>query len=106
LFIISTIIWTFGEIINSVSSNVLMANYSPMTHRGRFNAIISFISGAGFAIGPVLTGIFVRYWGMKNVWPLTFYLSLFAAIMMGVLFLFEKRTLTKKNLNSGEKDGK
>jgi MFS family permease len=106
LFIISTIIWTFGEIINSVSSNVLIANYSPMTHRGRFNAIISFISGAGFAIGPVLTGIFVRYRGMKNVWPLTFYLSLFAAIMMGVLFLFEKRALSKKNLNSGEKDGK
>jgi len=106
LFIVSTIIWTFGEIINSVSSNVLVANYSPMTHRGRFNAIISFISGAGFAVGPVLTGIFVRYRGMKNVWPLTFYLSLFAAIMMGVLFLVEKKTLAKKNLNSGVKNGK
>ncbi|OQA21105.1 MAG: putative transporter [Actinobacteria bacterium ADurb.Bin346] len=96
LFIISTIIWTFGEIINSVSSNVLIANYSPMTHRGRFNAIIAFISGAGFAVGPLLTGLFIKYNGMKNVWPLTFWLSLFAALMMCVLLLIEKKTALQK----------
>ncbi len=94
IFIISTVIWTFGEIINSVSSNVLIANYSPITHRGRFNAIIFFISGAGFALGPLLTGLFIEYNGIKNVWALTFWLSVVASIMMAILFLIEKKTMS------------
>ena len=64
LFIISTAIWTFGEIINSVSSNVLIANYSPANQRGRFNAIIFFISGVGFAISPWLMGLYMIHFGM------------------------------------------
>jgi MFS family permease len=90
-FIISTIIWTFGEIMNSVSSNVLIANYSPITHRGRFNAIIYFISGAGFAVGPLLMGLYIKFFGIKNTWPFIFALSVFAAVLMLILFLIERR---------------
>jgi MFS family permease len=90
LFIVSTIVWTIGEIISSVSSNVLVANYSPITHRARFSAIISFISGAGFAVGPLLAGVFIKYLGIKNMWPFIFYLSLFAAVLMVMLFFVEK----------------
>ncbi|MBM3708265.1 MAG: MFS transporter [Actinobacteria bacterium] len=90
-FVISTIIWTFGEIINSVSSNVLIASYSPITHRGRFNAIIYFISGAGFAVGPLLMGLYINSYGIKNIWFFIFILALFAAVLMLVLFLLEHR---------------
>ena len=90
-FIISTIIWTLGEIINSVSSNVLIANYSPVTHRGRFNAIIYFISGAGFAVGPLMMGLYIKFYGIKNIWILIFILALFAALLMLILYLREKR---------------
>ena len=96
-FIISTVIWTFGEIINSVSSNVLIANYSPATHRGRFNAIIYFISGTGFALGPLIAGLFIKYFGIKNVWPLLFWLSIFASIMMFLLYFIERfREMSRK----------
>jgi MFS family permease len=96
-FIISTVIWTFGEIIHSVSSNVLIADYSPVTHRGRFNAIIFFISGVGFTVGPLLAGLFINYSGIKNVWPYMFLLSIIASILMLLLFFIEKRTSKREN---------
>ncbi|MBN1299008.1 MAG: MFS transporter, partial [Actinobacteria bacterium] len=99
LFIISTVIWTFGEIINSVSSNVLIAEYSPITHRGRFNAIIYFISGIGFAAGPLLAGIFINYAGIKNVWFFMFILSIIASVLMGFLYYYER----KKNISAAGK---
>jgi len=90
LFVISTVIWTFGEIINSVSSNVFIANYSPANHRGRFNAIIFFISGAGFAISPWLMGLYIRRFGLVNAWPFIFTLSIFASLLILFLLLYEK----------------
>lgn len=95
IFIVSTFIWTLGEIINSVSSNVLVANYSPVTHRGRFNAIFYFINGIGFAFGPLLMGIYIRYFGIRQVWPLVFVLSIFASFMMIILFFIERRQKNK-----------
>jgi len=99
-FIISTIVWTFGEIIQSVSSNVLIADYSPVTHRGRFNAIIYFISGVGFAAGPLLAGLFINYSGVKNVWPFMFLLAIIASIMMLLLYFIEKRTRKREKPGS------
>ena len=90
LFVISTVIWTFGEIINSVSSNVFIANYSPANHRGRFNAIIFFISGAGFAISPWLMGLYIRNFGLVNAWPFIFAISIFASILILLLLFYEK----------------
>jgi len=91
LFIISTIIWTMGQIINFIYSYVYIAEHSPITHRGRFSALIPFISQAGFALAPMLTGIFIKYNGIKNVWPFTFYLGIAAAFLMFILYLFERR---------------
>jgi MFS family permease len=100
LFIISTVIWTFGEIINSVSSNVFIANYSPANHRGRFNAIIFFISGVGFAISPWLMGLYIRYLGLASTWPFIFAISIFASILILLLLFYEKlknRKIGKQN---------
>ena len=91
LCIVSTFFWTLGEIINSVSSNVLVANYSPVTHRGRFNAIFYFINGIGFALGPLLAGLYIRYFGIRQVWPFVFFLSIFASLMMLFLFVIERK---------------
>jgi MFS family permease len=90
LFVISTIIWTLGEIILTVNSSVFIANNSPITHRGRFNAVISFIQESGFALAPLLTGIFIGHLGIKNIWPIIFGLSVIGALMMFFLFMAEK----------------
>jgi MFS family permease len=93
LFIISAFIWTFGEIINAVSSNVLIANYSPMSHRGRFNAIITFIGGIGFSLSPLLIGIFIRYNDLQSVWLLMFILACAGALLMFAFYFFIARKI-------------
>lgn len=50
MFIVSTIIWTIGEILHTTNSGVYIANHTPMSHRGRFNAVIPLITGAGFSV--------------------------------------------------------
>lgn len=39
LFLLSTLLWTVGEILQVTNASVYVANNSPISHRGRFNAI-------------------------------------------------------------------
>jgi len=91
LFILSTIIWTIGEILNTTSSGVYVANHSPVTHRGRFNSIIFMISGSGIALGPLLMGRFINKYGVRSAWILVFFITLIASFGMFLLYLFEKK---------------
>jgi MFS family permease len=87
--IISTIIWTMGEIIQTINTSVYVANNSPITHRGRFSGIITFITEIGFIISPLIMGYFIRHNGVSKVWPLVFILSIAAAIFMYILYVVE-----------------
>lgn len=95
MFIFSTVVWSIGEILNATNSGVYIANHTPMSHRGRFNAVIPIITNAGFAIGPAVMG---KYLGSKNVimaWPITFVLAILSAFCMYILYLIERRQSTK-----------
>lgn len=79
-FYLATAIWTLGEIIASVNIGVYVANHSPVTHRGRFNSIYGIIQGAGGAVAPWLTGMFIVSVGVRWVWPLVFVLSIISML--------------------------
>ncbi|MBS4535053.1 MFS transporter [Clostridium sp. D2Q-14] len=98
LFIVSTIIWTVGEILNVTNSGVYIANHAPMTHRGRVNAIIPLITGVGSATAPYITGGFIEIYGVGNVWPLIFALALLGVILMYGIYLKEFRKDKKMNI--------
>lgn len=98
LFVISTIIWTIGEIINATNIGVYIANHTPVSHRGRFNSIISIISGTGGAISPYLTGKYIGKFGVNNVWPVIFLLAIAASFFMFLLGTYEKGR--KKSLST------
>ena len=89
--LLSTVIWSMGEILVTTNSNVYIANHTPMSHRGRFNAVIPVIMGAGFALGPLISGDYIRKYGIKNIWPAIFFLSIVAAVLMYFLYLSEKK---------------
>lgn len=89
--LLSTVIWSMGEILVTTNSNVYIANHTPMSHRGRFNAVIPVIMGAGFALGPLISGDYIRKYGIKNIWPAIFFLSIVAALLMYFLYLSEKK---------------
>ena len=90
LFVLSTIIWTIGEIINATNIGVYIANHTPITHRGRFNSIIGIISSTGGSISPYITGRFIQSYGVNNVWPFIFLLAVAASFFMFLLGTHEK----------------
>jgi len=91
LFIITTIIWTIGEIVNATNMGVYIADHAPSSHRGRFNSVLNIITGAGSAIGPVIMGGYIENLGVKFVWPLVFSVTMVSALMIYLLHLRENR---------------
>ncbi len=87
----STIIWSMGEILVTTNTNVYIANHTPISHRGRFNAVIPVIMGAGFALGPLISGDYIRRYGINNIWPAIFFLGIVAAALMYFLYFSEKK---------------
>lgn len=87
--IFSTIVWTLGEIIQTINTSVYVANNSPITHRARFFGLISFITDIGFITSPVIMGYFIKHYGVTKVWPLIFVLAISGAILMYILYLVE-----------------
>lgn len=87
----STVIWSMGEILVTTNTNVYIANHTPISHRGRFNAVIPIVMGAGFALGPLISGDYIRKYGINNIWPAIFFLSIVAAVLMYFLYLGEKK---------------
>lgn len=98
LFVLSTIIWTIGEIINATNIGVFIANHTPISHRGRFNSIIGIISSTGGSISPYITGRFIQRYGVNNVWPFIFLLAIAASFFMFLLGTHEKAK--KKGLSA------
>ena len=89
--IISTVFWSIGEILYTTNSVVYIADNAPSTHRGRFNAFYTIISGSGHAIGPAIMGLVIDKSGISIVWPLVFGLSILSMLFMYGISLFENR---------------
>lgn len=91
LFVLSTMIWTIGEILSATNLSVYVVNNTPISHRGRFNSLTLIINGVGFAIGPAIMGRFIEIYNINCAWVFVFILALSGAVMMGILALIEKK---------------
>jgi MFS family permease len=91
LFVLSTVVWTLGEILQATNTNVYIANHTPISHRGRFNSILPIIIGTGFALGPPVMGQYVEAVSVRAVWPLAAGISLFGAAALVLLYMKEKQ---------------
>lgn len=90
LYLFSTIVWTIGEILNATNSGVYIADHAPISHRGRFNSILTIITGTGSAIGPLIMGGYIKLYGVRMVWPLVFIVTMCASILMFILNIKER----------------
>lgn len=90
LLILSTVIWTVGEILVTTNASVYVNNHTPISHRGRFNAVTDLVSGTGWALGPFVMGRVIDRSGVLTVWPVCFYLGLGASLLMYVLWLGDR----------------
>lgn len=98
IFLISVIVWTLGEVLESTHMGVHIANHSPITHRGRFNSIFEIIRGTGYALGPKIIGKYLsRGNTIQSVWSMCFVIGLIATIMLYALNLFEVKSSKKSS---------
>lgn len=97
MFILATVIWTIGEIFQSTNSGVYIADHTPMSHRGRFNAVIPLITGTGFAVGPAIMGMYIKNRRVIDAWPIAFVLAIVAAALFYVLYIIESKNTKAKN---------
>lgn len=91
-FIISTIIWTLGEILSSISSGVYVANNSPSNYRARLNAIMNLGRFLGTALSTFFSGAYIQVYGYKTLWFLIFFISIISGILMFVLKIFSVKS--------------
>lgn len=95
LFALSTVVWTIGEIIHATNVGVYIANHTPISHRGRFNAFTNIVTSIGSSISPYLIGIFIVSYGVVNVWPIMFVICMVAVVAMFILGSTEKINTSK-----------
>jgi MFS family permease len=89
MFILSTIIWTIGEILVVTNFGVYLANHSPSNFRARFNAVGSLSWSIGAALGTSVAGKFVQEFSLNSLWFLTFVLSLIGTVGMLLILVFQ-----------------
>jgi len=91
LFFISVFIWTLGEIIGVTFHSIFIISHTPVNHRGRFNAFISFIRGSGHFISPLLMSAITISYGYQTGWIIIGVLA-----MIGVVGFVFTGVLDKK----------
>ncbi len=96
VFLATTIVWTFGEILSSTNANAYIASHSPQSHRARINSILPLVFGMGFGLAPMIMGQFIETYSIQNAWLLVMMLSATGAMLMVWLGVSEiKRESTK-----------
>jgi Arabinose efflux permease len=68
LFVVSTIVWTLGEIVNSVNMGVFVAKHSPENWRASFQSFTTVFNQAGSALGPLAAGPIILGLGHPALW--------------------------------------
>jgi MFS family permease len=84
-FYIGVFIMTLGEILVSVNSRSFIADYTPASHRGRVSSILPIITGAGYTLGPVITGKVISTLSFTAAWIITACIGFVSAAMMQLL---------------------
>lgn len=88
LFILSSIIWSTGEILVYTNQSIFIISQTPISHRGRFNAVLPLITGAGRAVGPAIMGKFIALTEIKAAWLLIMVLISLASMTMYFLQIY------------------
>lgn len=91
LFFASTFLWTMGEIVQATNESVYVTNHTPMSHRGRFNAVLPLIAGVGFSVSTPIAGRIADTAGMPLVWLVVFLAACMGVFGIVILGRYEQR---------------
>ena len=102
-FVVSTLIWTTGDILSVTNHEVDIASHSPRSHRGRINAVLPLVISMSWSLNPLVMGYFITRWDFKSVWPLAMTLSIIGAPLLVGLGRFEQLFLHKLPTEGAQK---
>jgi len=94
-FFVSVFIFTLGEIILSISTAPFIANHTPMSHRGRMNAILPIIFGMGYTLGPITMGKALVYISIESAWLVLGMVAFISTMFMCLLERYDEKEKTK-----------
>lgn len=98
-FFVSVFIFTLGEIILAISITPFVANHTPMSHRGRMNAILPIIFGMGYTLGPITMGKALGHISIESAWLILGMVAFVSSIFMcGLERYDEKQKKTKGDI--------
>ena len=94
--LLSTVIWTWGEIIFATNVGVFMAKHTPVNHRGRFAAIRHLFISGGQTLSPLLGGMLISALGVRGVWYPVCGLSVFCAAALYSIHRWDRKKKSKE----------
>lgn len=91
ILILSTVLWSLADILNTPNSSAYFSEFAPSSMLGRFSAWIKIVTGAGYAIGPILMGIIINMKGTVAVWPILFIIAMLSACILNIVRMLDKK---------------
>ncbi len=91
LYVVATIIWTFGEILMATNIKAYIADHTPVDFRGRINALYLVLKAGMNALGVILSGWLIPIIGPIHIWGFIFSTSLILSLL---IFLDNRKKYT------------
>jgi MFS family permease len=85
LLVVSTVLWTMGEILTCTNISTYLANNSPANFRARFSALTCISWAIGATLGTSVMSKYIHLMGINAVWTLIFVLSIIASFFILML---------------------
>lgn len=96
LFVVACLIFTWGEIVVTISTMPFIANHTPASHRGRMSSILPMIMGMGYTIGPYIMGLFVEEYSYAVGWQAIGGIMIVSTFGMFLLKIWDKNHQKKE----------
>jgi len=98
LFILSTFIWSVGEIMIVINFGAFVASQSPQNYRARFNAVAAMSGTVGSMLSTSFMGSIMKHSGVTAVWSIIFIIGIAGAFGMFLLKTISERIESRVSL--------
>lgn len=91
LYYVSMIIFTLGEILNTLGTQPYLTRRIPTTHRGRISSMTSVFAGISVAIAQKGIGYLIDQKTMVEMWTFISILGVITIVMICILCYYDKK---------------
>lgn len=96
LLLLTTLVWTVGEILISTSAGIFIADHLPSGYKGRSMALYEFSCAVGKLIAPVGFGFILYHFAYLHLWIVIVLLCIIFSVVTFLLYFNDKKREVKK----------